>query len=125
MAVSPPVANAQASLPASTRSVFVRRCLSVVGTSAAWITDRVDSEVHERTVDPETEVAGFIDRMIDSSGKVTVQILDQQPRVRRLREILVISLAEIYADLPAAPGDIDPGIYMLTRNWTFVHCVAW
>jgi hypothetical protein len=77
---------------------------------------RVNSESPERTVNPEPEVPGFIDRVIDSSREVPVQVLDQQSRIRRLREILVISLAEIYADLPTAPGDINPDIDMLTRE---------
>jgi hypothetical protein len=67
-------------------------------------------------MDPEPEVPGFIDRVIDSPGKVPLEILHQHPRVRWLRETLMIDLAEVHADLPTAPGNINPNMDMLTRE---------
>jgi hypothetical protein len=79
----------------------------------------VDSQAREFPVDPEAKVAGFIDSVVDRVRKVPVQVLDQDFRVRPLREALMIRLTNIDAGLPTFSCDIDPDVDMLTGELDF------
>lgn len=70
-------------------------------------------------MDPESEIACFIDRKIRRSWKVPAQIVDQHLGVRRLCRVLMIRLAKIDAYFSAFLQNVDSDIDMLTGKLDF------
>ena len=67
-------------------------------------------------MDPEPKVPGFVHRVVDSTGKVLVQVVNECLRIRRLGELFVERLPEKHTGLPAPLRHVNTDVHMLTRK---------
>jgi len=92
----------------------------VLGWYVRWVGhDILDAFFPQLVMNPEPTIARFIDRMVLSAWKVTLQVVDQCFRFRRLAKAFVLTVLSKNAHAPAFFVHIQPDVNRLTREIKF------